>query len=102
VTRTIAALLCVVVFAACSKVDTTQSASTATSTTTASRSGAALHSWSRPGELRIGVQREPNSLNPLLSANTTEGMINRLSFDTLITVDATGKNFVPSLAAEVP
>ena len=41
-----------------------------------------------PGELRVATQRSPNTLNPILSANTTEGFVNRLSFDTLVSVDA--------------
>jgi peptide/nickel transport system substrate-binding protein len=52
--------------------------------------------------LRIATQRSPNTLNPLLSANTTEGMLNRLSFDTLLSVDASGKQLLPILAAAVP
>jgi peptide/nickel transport system substrate-binding protein len=52
--------------------------------------------------LRVAIQRSPNSLNPLLAANTTEGFINRLSFDTLVSVDASGRRFVPILAREVP
>jgi peptide/nickel transport system substrate-binding protein len=55
-----------------------------------------------PGELRIAIQRSPNTLNPLLSANTTEGLLNRLSFDTLVSVDAAGRHTVPILATEVP
>jgi peptide/nickel transport system substrate-binding protein len=41
-------------------------------------------------------------LNPILSANTTEAMLNRLSFDTLLSVDASGKQLVPVLATAVP
>jgi peptide/nickel transport system substrate-binding protein len=55
-----------------------------------------------PGQLRIAIQRSPNTLNPLLSANTTEGLLNRLTFDTLVSVDAAGKETVPILATEVP
>jgi len=98
VVRTIGTLLCALLLAACSKVGT----ETQPVTSSASGAAAALHPWSHPGVVQIGVQREPNSLNPILSANTTEGLINRLSFDVLVTVDASGKNFVPSLASEVP
>jgi peptide/nickel transport system substrate-binding protein len=94
VKRTISALLCALLLTACSKV--------APATQPATSGAPTLHSWSHPGQLRIAVQAEPNSLNPILSANTTEGLINRLSFDVLVTVDSTGKNFVPSLASEVP
>ncbi len=52
--------------------------------------------------MRIATQRSPNTLNPILSANTTEAMINRLSFDLLLSVDTTGKHVLPMLAAEVP
>ncbi|MDQ6941845.1 MAG: peptide ABC transporter substrate-binding protein [Candidatus Eremiobacteraeota bacterium] len=55
-----------------------------------------------PGELRVATQRSPNTLNPILSANTTEGFVNRLSFDTLVSVDGAGKKTVPILATEVP
>jgi peptide/nickel transport system substrate-binding protein len=54
------------------------------------------------GELRVAIQRSPNTLNPLLSANTTEGFLNRLTFDTLVSVDSAGKTSVPILATEVP
>jgi peptide/nickel transport system substrate-binding protein len=60
------------------------------------------HSWTRANELRVGVQTPPNTLNPLLAANTTEGMLDRLVFDVLVTVDATGRRQVPVLASEVP
>jgi len=68
-------------------------------------SGAAAsgrHPWTIPGTLRIGVQSTPNTLNGILGTNTTEGMINRLIFDPLVSVDASGTTQVPILAAEVP
>ena len=55
-----------------------------------------------PDTLRVGIQSTPNTLNGILAANTTESMINRLIFDPLVSVDPTGKNQVPILAAEVP
>jgi len=55
-----------------------------------------------PGELRVATQRSPNTLNPILSANTTEGFINRLSFDTLLTYDPRTHQTVPDLATDVP
>jgi peptide/nickel transport system substrate-binding protein len=61
-----------------------------------------LHEWTHPGELRVAIQHEPNTLDPLLAANTTEAFINRLSFDLLVTVAADGKTFVPELASAVP
>ena len=54
------------------------------------------------GTLRVAIQRSPNTLNPLLSANTTEGFINRLTFDTLVSVDGSGKTTIPILATVVP
>ena len=52
--------------------------------------------------LRVGIQAAPLTLNALLANNTTESMIDRLIFDTLVTVDASGRKQVPVLAAEVP
>ncbi len=60
------------------------------------------HSWTIPGELRIGFQTGPNTLNPILQGNTTESNITRLMFDGLVSVDASGKREVPILAAYVP
>lgn len=54
------------------------------------------------GQLRIAIQRAPNTLNPILSGFSVEAMINRLTFDTLVSVDAGGKKLVPILATEVP
>ncbi|HEV3088547.1 MAG TPA: peptide ABC transporter substrate-binding protein [Candidatus Elarobacter sp.] len=85
------ALACALSVSACSKVGDQTSA-----TSTGSANGII------PGELRVATQRSPNTLNPILSANTTEGFLNRLSFDTLLTVDGTTKKTVPDLATEVP
>jgi peptide/nickel transport system substrate-binding protein len=91
--RTIAYVL-VFALAACSKAgDSARSSSSASS---------GRHTWTRAGYLRIGIQTQPTSLDPLLSANTTEAMIARLMFDPLVTVDASGKNEVPVLAQTVP
>jgi peptide/nickel transport system substrate-binding protein len=89
------AVLCAFV-AGCSKVGSNTTSPTAGSTT------AGRHTWTRAGYLRIGIQAEPATLNPLLAGNTTEAMIGRLIFDPLVTVDETGKNDVPVLAAVVP
>lgn len=62
----------------------------------------ARHPWTVPGVLRIGSQVSPNTLDPLLAANTTENMIDRLMFDVLVSTDATGSRDVPMLAAAVP
>ncbi|GAC1422030.1 MAG: peptide ABC transporter substrate-binding protein [Candidatus Velthaea sp.] len=90
--RFFSALCCGLLLAACSKVS---------DTTAGSPTPGGLHSWSHPGELRIAIQRAPNTLNPLLAANTTEGMINRLSFDVLISANPDGK-LVPVLVTEIP
>jgi peptide/nickel transport system substrate-binding protein len=52
--------------------------------------------------LRIGSQGTPNTLDPLLSGNTTEAAIDRLLFDGLVSTDASGTRTVPILAAVVP
>jgi peptide/nickel transport system substrate-binding protein len=59
------------------------------------------HSWTKAGVLRVAVAEEPKTLNPLLSAATTEGFITRLMFEPLLSADARG-NPVPILATEVP
>jgi peptide/nickel transport system substrate-binding protein len=87
----IGALACALSVSACAKVGDQPG------TTTTARAQGTIQ-----GELRIAIQRSPNTLNPLLSANTTEGLLNRLSFDTLTSVDAAGKETVPILATEVP
>ena len=65
-------------------------------------SGGERHSYSIPGVLRIGIQSPPNSLQGVFTSNTTEVMVDRLVYDPLITVDASGKKLIPVLAAEVP
>ena len=88
------ALAGALLLAACSRVGDTTAAATAT--------GGGRHPWTHPGELRIAIQQEPVTLNPVLSANTVEGLLNRLSFDTLVSVEPDGKTLVPILAATVP
>ncbi len=87
------ALLGALLLAACTKVSDTSPGAPATGL---------RHPWTHPGELRIAIQSEPVTLNPVLSANTTEGLLNRLSFDTLVSVKADGKTLVPILATTVP
>jgi peptide/nickel transport system substrate-binding protein len=93
VRRLVAALACAGL-AACTKVGSNpdQTAS----------GGGGRHSWTVPGTLRIGIQASPNTLNPILTTNTTEGLLTRLIFDPLVSVDPSGKHAVPILAAEVP
>ena len=45
---------------------------------------------------------EPNSLSPLFALNDYENVVDRLVFDVLVTVDASGRRLVPRLAAVVP
>ncbi len=88
----IGALACALALSACSKA----------SDQTAPGSPAATGAAATGGQLRIAIQRSPNTLNPLLNGFSVETMINRLSFDTLLSVDSSGKNLVPILATEVP
>ncbi len=60
------------------------------------------HSWSIPGVMRVAVQSPPTNLQPILSGNTTDVMIDRLVYDPLISVSADGKTPIPILAAQVP
>jgi peptide/nickel transport system substrate-binding protein len=91
-TRRIAcAVLCAL--CACSK---------AADTGSAPASVTGRHPWTQAGRLRIGIQTQPTTLDPLLAGNTTEAMIARLMFDPLVTVDASGKNEIPVLAQTVP
>ncbi|MBV8373780.1 MAG: hypothetical protein JOY69_11020, partial [Candidatus Eremiobacteraeota bacterium] len=85
-TRTIACTLALLV-CACSKVG---------SGTTAGR-----HPWTHAGVLRVAVVQEPKSLNPLLATTTTDGFVDRLMFEPLITADPRG-NPLPMLAERVP
>ncbi len=85
--RTIACLLIVLV-AGCSKAGSPGQAS-------------GRHAWTQPGVLRVAVVQEPKSLNPLLATTTTDGFIDRLMFEPLITADPRG-NPLPMLAARVP
>ncbi len=90
-TLVIGALACALSVTACTRLGDTTSAG-----------GTSHGAGTVPGELRVATQRSPNTLNPILSAFTTEGFINRLSFDTLVSVDGSGKKTIPILATEVP
>jgi peptide/nickel transport system substrate-binding protein len=88
---TIGALLCALALTACTKVGDQTAGGTS-----------APDQGTIPGVLRVAVQREPNSLNPVLSAYTIEGFVNRLSFDNLLEIAADGNTIVPDLATDVP
>ncbi|HKU68742.1 MAG TPA: peptide ABC transporter substrate-binding protein [Candidatus Baltobacteraceae bacterium] len=53
------------------------------------------------GVLRIAIQQDVKNLNPLLTSNTTDGMLSFLMFLPLLHADQQG-NPVPMLAATVP
>ena len=59
------------------------------------------HSWTIPGEMRIAIQQDVKSLNPLLNSNTTDGFMAYLMFEPLLSADDKG-NPVPILATSVP
>ncbi len=59
------------------------------------------HSWTQPGTLRIAIQQDVKTLNPLLNSNTTDGFIAFLMFEPLLSADDKG-NPVPMLATSVP
>jgi peptide/nickel transport system substrate-binding protein len=59
------------------------------------------HSWTKPGDLRIAIQQEAKSLNPLLNSNTTDTLMGYLMFEPLLSADDKG-NPVPMLATQVP
>ena len=86
--------------AACSPAS--EGANTVAGTASPGAAVAGEHGFTMPGHLRVAIQRDPETRNPLLSANTTEGLLNRLSFDLLVSVEPDGKTLVPELAAEVP
>ncbi len=59
------------------------------------------HSWTQAGVLRIATSLSPNTLNPILSTQQVEAMVQAFSLDPLIATDEKG-NDVPILAASVP
>ena len=59
------------------------------------------HTWTQAGNLRIGINEEPKTLNPLLFGTTVENFVNRLMFEPLLSADARG-NPIPMLATVVP
>jgi len=93
--NSIARMLACVLLVGCTKVGTT-------GTERAAGDSGGRNAWTRPGVLRIGFQVSPNTLNPILTANTSEANIDRLLFDGLVSIDETGKKQVPILAQTVP
>jgi peptide/nickel transport system substrate-binding protein len=80
------ALVMAVALAACTKIE---------------RESGTRHSWTHAGLLRIAINEEPKSLNPLLAGTTPEIFIGRLMFEPLLSADPSGSP-VPMLAAVVP
>lgn len=96
--RLTCALLGALLLAACSS----GTGNAPPSDSVATAGGGSRHPWTQPNILRVAIQRAPTTLNPVLSAFTTEGFLNRLTFDTLIAVGADGKTMEPILATAVP
>lgn len=68
---------------------------------TKSGGSAAVPSGTVPGTLRIAIQSDLKNLNPLLTSNTTDGMVSRLMFEPLLSANPAGDP-VPMLATQVP
>ncbi|TAM59642.1 peptide ABC transporter substrate-binding protein [bacterium] len=64
-------------------------------------SGDGEHPWSNPGILRIGLQTDFKTLNPMLAGDTTDAFAGRLMFEMLVDADEHGHP-IPDLAAQVP
>jgi peptide/nickel transport system substrate-binding protein len=73
----------------------------ACSKTSTEAAGGQRHSWTKPGVLRVAIQNDVKSLNPLLNSNTTDGFMALLMFAPLLAADPKG-NPVPMLATTVP
>lgn len=57
--------------------------------------------WTIPGTLRVGMDEEPDSLNPLFSHSASSDVIAGLVYSYLLRYDRTG-NYIPDLAIAVP
>jgi peptide/nickel transport system substrate-binding protein len=64
-------------------------------------SGKADASWTVPGVVRVEIQTEPNTLNPLLARDVPEEDVEGAIFDGLVKLDDRGQ-LVPDLAVAVP
>jgi peptide/nickel transport system substrate-binding protein len=62
---------------------------------------AALHSWTTPDTVRIGMYEEPDSLNPVIGSMAFASDVFNLMFDGLIRYNEKGEP-IPDLAREVP
>ncbi len=63
--------------------------------------GTGRHQWTIPGVLRVAIQSDVKTLNPLLNSNTTDGFMADLMFEPLLAADSKGDP-VPMLATSVP
>ena len=59
------------------------------------------HTWTKPGELRIGSADEPDALDPLFAHSDATDQVDALLFAPVFRYDQRGE-FVPELATEVP
>src|SRR5579872_825502 len=59
------------------------------------------HPWTTPGTLRVAMISNPKTLNPLLSTQTFEAIVESFMLDPLIATDPEGHD-VPVLASVVP
>jgi peptide/nickel transport system substrate-binding protein len=64
-------------------------------------SPAALHAWTDPSTVRIGMWEEPHTLDPVISTMSFEDDVYQLEYDGLVRYDDRGRA-VPDLAREVP
>ena len=88
--KVLAAFVAAALLAGCTKVGTTSTSE-----------GSGQNAGTIPGTLRVAIQSEPINLNPILASNTTDGFVDGLIFDFLVTADAKG-NPQPDLADPVP
>jgi peptide/nickel transport system substrate-binding protein len=77
------------------------SSSACTRVGTTSENGAALHSWTDPTTLRIGLWEEPDTLDPVVGTMAFSSDVFQLIFDGLIRYDDRGRP-IPDLATELP
>ena len=59
------------------------------------------HAWTQHGVLRVATSLAPNTLNPILSTQQVEALVQGFAMDPLIATDEKGAD-VPILAAAVP
>ena len=65
------------------------------------KGGPGAHGNGARDTLRLDLNSEPRTLNPVLQSNTSEQFVGSLAFDTLLDADAANR-LIPRLAAEVP